>query len=142
MKRIMVLLFIAVAASALSAADVKVAPTQTVVDYLVSRGADADAIQMAKANAPSEALFLAPGAPSMETLAKLRTIVNQQPLDTNSAEYIALGYDPHDRLNSVVFSELTKLLPADPTDYTSYSMQIGDVIWSVSHSTADTTYNG
>jgi hypothetical protein len=137
MKRIMFFLFIAVVASGLSAADVKVAPTQTVVEYLVSRGADAAAIQDAKSSAPSEAPFLAPGAPSRDALAKILAIVNQQPLDTNSPEYIALGYDPHDRLNAVVFGELTKLLPADQTDYTSYSMQIGDVVWSVAHSVPD-----
>jgi hypothetical protein len=142
MKRVMFLLFIAVVVAGVSAADVKVAPTQAVVDYLVSRGADAAAIQMAKANAPSEALFLAPGAPSKEAMDKILKIVDQQPLDTTGPEYLALGYDPRDQLNAVVFGALNKLLPSDGTDYTTYSMQIGDMVWSVSHSVPDASYNG
>lgn len=142
MKRLIVLLCIAFAVAGLSAETVKVAPTQAVVDYLVSRGADASAIQMAKASAPSEALFLAPGAPSDAALNTVQKIVDKAPLDTTDPEYIALGYDPHDRLNSVVFSELNKFLPSDATDYTVYSMQIGDVVWSISHSTPEPTHGG
>jgi hypothetical protein len=137
MKRFIVLLCIAFAVSGLSAQTVKVAPTQTVVDYLVSRGADAAAIQAAKAKAPTEALFLAPGAPSDAALNTILKIVDKAPLDTSDPEYIALGYDPHDQLDSVVFSALNKFLPIDGTDYTTYTMQIGDVVWSVAHSVPD-----
>jgi hypothetical protein len=139
MKRLIVLLCVAFAVSglSLSAETVKVAPTQAVVDYLVSRGADAAAIQAAKAKAPSEALFLAPGAPSAEALNTILKIVDKAPLDTSDPEYIALGYDPHDQLDSVVFSALNKFLPIDGTDYTTYTMQIGDVVWSVAHSVPD-----
>jgi hypothetical protein len=134
MKRVVVLLFIAVVTAGLAAQTIKVAPTTAVVDYLVSRGADSAAIDIARANSPSEALFLAPGAPSKEALAKILAIVDKPALATDDPEYVALGYDPHDELNGVVLAALTKFLPKEPTDYTQYSMQIGDVVWSVSHS--------
>jgi hypothetical protein len=134
MKRIIFLLCVAIAASGLAAQEVKISPTQPVVDYLTSLGADPVAIELMSPNAPSEALFLASGAPSKETAATLLAIVNKAPLETTDPEYIALGYDPHARLNDVVFSELMKFLPKDELDYTTYSMQIGDVVWSVAHS--------
>lgn len=142
MKKVVVLILIAVVASALAAETVKVAPTQAVVDYLVSCGADSNAIQAARANAPSEALFLAPGAPSMEAESQIMKIVNKLPLDTKDPEYVALGYDPHDRLNGIVYSELVKLLPYSPTDYTAYSMQIGNVVWSVANSKPEPKHGG
>ena len=136
MKRIIVLLCIAAIASAVAAEGVKVAPTKAVVDYLVSRGADPAAIEMAKANAPSEALFLAPGAPSKEALAKILSIVDKPALDTSSPEYVILGYDPHDKLNDVVFSELWKAAAQYGSYFEPITMQIGDNVWSIS-----TNYN-
>jgi hypothetical protein len=133
----MVLLSVAALATALAAETVKVAPTQSVVDFLVSQGADSAAIDMARANAPSEALFLAPGAPSKEALTKIELIANAPALAADDPTVLALGYDPHDRLNNLVFSALAKRLPSADNDYTAYSMQIGSVIWVVSKTPPD-----
>jgi hypothetical protein len=136
MKKLLFLVFIAVVASAVTAQVVRVAPTKAVVDFLVSQGADAMAIEAAKANAPDEALFLAPGAPSAEALAKIMQIIHTPPLDLTPVptNYV---FDAHQALNDVVFSELWKQAPANQYFFTPITMKIGDVVWTIQRTPID-----
>ncbi len=126
MKRVMLLLCIAMVASGLAAETVKVAPTQAIVDFLVSQGADAAAITAAKANAPSEALFLAPGAPSKEALNKIEEITSRPFVKTSDSAY---SYAQHDKLNDLVLSELWSAAARNADQFAKVSMQIGDKVW-------------
>jgi hypothetical protein len=135
MKKLFFILGIALVAIAGLAAQtaIKVAPTQAVVDFLVAQGADSAAIAAAKANAPDEALFLAPGAPSKEALAKILEIVNTPLLSTTFAHptvpVATVPFDLRQSLNEVVLSELWKQM--NQQGATEASMQIGDIVWTI-----------